>query len=41
MESARGSWCVVGEELELGGVGGDLDTDEGAVDCGAGEDSRM
>ena len=41
MESARGSCCVVGEELELGGVGGDLGTDEVAVDRGAVEDPRM
>ena len=32
---------MVGEELELGGVEGDLDTDEVAVDCGAGEDLRI
>ena len=36
MELARGNCYVMGEELELGGVGGDLDTDEVAVDYGAG-----
>ena len=41
MESTRGSCCALGEELELGGVGGDLDTDEVAVNCGVGEDPRM
>ncbi|KAM4120720.1 hypothetical protein ACJW30_03G153600 [Castanea mollissima] len=41
LESARGNCCVGGEELEHGSVGGDLDTDEVAVDCGAGGDPRM
>ena len=41
MESTRGSCYALGEELELGGVGGDLDTDEVAVNCGVGEDPRM
>ena len=36
MELARGSCYVMAEELELGGVGEDLDIDEVVVDCGVG-----
>ncbi|KAF3949568.1 hypothetical protein CMV_024576 [Castanea mollissima] len=41
LESARGNFCVVGEVLGLGGVGGDLDTDEVVVDYEAGGDPRI
>ena len=41
LELVRGSCGVVGKELELGGVGIDLDTDEVAVDYGVGGGPRM